>query len=171
MPDLPYDVWHLIAQYLAWFEIHRLMSINRVSLNLAMDKKYKTIKWVHDGIVVHLKRLQDPYVAARVRRLHIRTWFLQYLFQREELFEMTAKHYGSAIFEVKKRFAKLLGRPPPHAVVAASRNIAVTNRLGKLSSSKNLLKSMTKAIAHMINITEYEFEWGDLVLNTRQALS
>ncbi|KAG6916732.1 hypothetical protein DXG01_005552 [Tephrocybe rancida] len=155
MPDLPHDVWCIVAQNLSPSRIHKLMPTNRAFLNIALDQKYRNIEWVQldENIGMYLKRLQDPFVAVRVRRLHIRAWFIQYLLQREKLFEGT----------LSNKFRKLLGRKPP--AVAGSEHISVLSRFGKLSSSQKLLRYMGMALIQMVSVIEYRFEWGDLVIN------
>ncbi|GLB45204.1 hypothetical protein LshimejAT787_2001090 [Lyophyllum shimeji] len=105
---------------------------------------------------------RNPDIASHVRRLHIRAWFLQYLFRREELFEETAHDARPDGWpEWISRLFKTLRTP---AVVKTS-NLALVNRIGELASSKKTLQAMETAISYMVNVTQYKLEWGDLVLD------
>ncbi|KAG6906903.1 hypothetical protein DXG01_011458 [Tephrocybe rancida] len=175
MQDLPPDIWALIADHIPLQELDELLSVNRAFFDLALDARYRTVEWaiLDNKLIRMLDRLQDPGVASRVRRLHIRPWFIQYLFERELLF-----HTSSQLQEERKKtvtwndaFAQITNYfyppevhsthdgppPPPHGFTA-------------YPSAQELVRSMTKAIQGMTNVTEYEFQWRDMSVNP-QTLS
>uniref|UniRef100_A0A8H7Y2P2 F-box domain-containing protein n=1 Tax=Psilocybe cubensis TaxID=181762 RepID=A0A8H7Y2P2_PSICU len=70
MPDIPYEIWVQITQYLSPEEVKRLYPVNRSLFNIAMDERYKRgFVGVLSSADTHrsLIRLLDPSVAARVR--------------------------------------------------------------------------------------------------------
>ncbi|KAG6809096.1 hypothetical protein H0H92_001634 [Tricholoma furcatifolium] len=174
MDDLPDEVWLLITDHFSDSDIFQLMGTNRALLNIALDRRYRSIEWVHldNNIVKYLERLQDPFVAGRVRRLHVRAWFLQYLLRRERLFGEIDMEPDSPIYNITKRFSSLFHWSPSQSNIPSS-SIAVSKRLGKFSSSKEIIDAMVHAISLMVNVTEFKFNWDDLTINsaTRRLLS
>lgn len=41
MPDIPYEIWMHVTQYLTLEEVKRLYPVNRSLFNIAMDERYK----------------------------------------------------------------------------------------------------------------------------------
>lgn len=172
MTVLPQEVWELVVSYIPRPQWLTLVSVNRALFNIVLDERYGSIEWVKldAQTAQYLVRLQDRDIARRVRRLHIRAWFLQYLFTREKLFHQTA--HDTRFYGLKKRMSRLFKIPLKAPVVATSKQIALVNRLGGLASWREILRAMDTAIGHMVNVTQYKFEWGDIVLdgNTQPLL-
>ncbi|KAF8068678.1 hypothetical protein FPV67DRAFT_1668753 [Lyophyllum atratum] len=164
MPELPQEVWHLIVSYVWHGDVNKLMYMNRALLNVVLDQRYRKVEWVilDNRLVKYMVRLQDPYIAARVRSLHIRAYFIQFLFRREQVFtDMETPH----VYGMMKQISKFFQRSSTQPVIAGSERIAITNGLGVLSSSKQILCAMANAIHLMKNVTEFNFEWNDLPFN------
>ncbi|RDB22058.1 hypothetical protein Hypma_010948 [Hypsizygus marmoreus] len=163
MADLPYDVWGLIAENLPRNALLPLLPLNRAFFDIVLNIRYGTIDWamLDDTMIRHLHRLQDPFIASRVRRLHIRAWFIQYLLKREKLFRDTSK--TSVRFSFMQPTRKLL-HLAQHSPDIRSSSLSAAQRIGKLASPRVTMGAMVKAINQMVNVTEYTFHWSDLDL-------
>ncbi|KAJ6510699.1 hypothetical protein C8R45DRAFT_964898 [Mycena sanguinolenta] len=145
---LPADIWECVAFFLSLRDLLPLISVNRAFYNIVLDMKYREIYW--DKLDRHmtktLVRLRTPSVARRVRRLHIRAWFIEYLIRKEAF---TPQSY---VVHSKRWISRYLWLSPR---VAPSTG-------GKSSSAGDILESMTQAVRLMTHVTEYSFEWRDL---------
>ncbi|KAJ6510681.1 hypothetical protein C8R45DRAFT_394391 [Mycena sanguinolenta] len=146
---LPADLWECVAFFLSLRDLLPLISVNRAFYNIVLDMKYREIHW--DKLDRHmtktLVRLRTPSVARRVRRLHIRAWFIEYLIRKEAL-----TSWPSYVESSKRWISRYLWLPPR---VAPSTG-------GKSSPASDILESMTQAVRLMTHVTEYSFEWRDL---------
>ncbi|KAJ7666948.1 hypothetical protein DFH06DRAFT_1185119 [Mycena polygramma] len=145
---LPEDIWQCVASFIAHTHLVTLISVNRAFYNIVLDAKYREIHWDKlDGrMTKSLVRLRTPSIARRVRRLHVRAWFIEYLVKKESLTPLspvvTSKRWVS-------RHLRLLPRVAPSTG-------------GKSSPARDILESMTQAVRLMTQVTEYSFEWRDL---------
>ncbi|KAF7361491.1 hypothetical protein MSAN_01182500 [Mycena sanguinolenta] len=148
LPVLPADIWECVASFLSLWELLPLISVNRALYNIVLDMKYREIHWdkLDDHMAKTLVRLRTPSVARRVRRLHIRAWFIEYLIRKEAFtphsYVMSSKRWISQYLQLPPRITPSTG--------------------GKSSSAGNILESMTRAVRLMTHVTEYSFEWCDL---------
>ncbi|KAG5721557.1 hypothetical protein E4T56_gene13081 [Termitomyces sp. T112] len=165
MQDVPPDTWALIAGYVPPPALPTLMCVNRTLFNLVLDTRYGTVEWgtPDKKLIRLLERLQDPLVASHVRRLHIRPWFIQYLFEREALFQRSSLMeretwsytFGQMLnyFYPSESNTTPDDRPPrPHGFTT-------------YPSTNELMNSMIKAIKGMTNVVECEFQWRDMPVN------
>ncbi|KAF7361492.1 hypothetical protein MSAN_01182600 [Mycena sanguinolenta] len=147
LPVLPADIWECVASFLSLRELLPLISVNRALYNIVLDTKYREILW--DKLDVHMSktlvRLRTPSIAMRVRRLHIRAWFIEYLIRKA----FTPHSY---VVNSKRWISQYL-RLPPRITPSTG---------GKSSSAGDILESMTQAVRLMTHVTEYSFEWRDL---------
>ncbi|KAJ6558273.1 hypothetical protein B0H19DRAFT_1150637 [Mycena capillaripes] len=145
---LPEDIWQCVASFIPSSHLYTLISVNRAFYNIVLDAKYREIHWDKlDGLMTKsLVRLRTPSIARRVRRLHVRAWFIEYLIKKEALAPpspvVTSKRWMS-------RHLRLLPRVAPSTG-------------GKSSPARDILQSMTQAVRLMTQVTEYSFEWRDL---------
>lgn len=163
---LPEDIWQLIASWVPLHHLFTLISVNRAFYNIVLDARYREIHWNKlDGLMtkslVRLRRVtvhqlramidanthfRTPSIARRVRRLHVRAWFIEYLIQKESVtpvsYVVSSKRWVSRHLRLPSRIAPSTG--------------------GKSSSARDILDSMTQAVRLMTHITEYSFEWRDL---------
>ncbi|KAJ7083983.1 hypothetical protein B0H15DRAFT_888719 [Mycena belliarum] len=149
--QLPEDIWQCVASFIPIAELPILISVNKAFYNIVLDARYREIYWVKlDGFMSKsLVRLRTPSIARRVRRLHIRAWFIEYLVRKESL-EPTSYFLSS------KRWVSRQLRLPLTPV-------RITPGLsGKSSAAREILESMTAAARLMTGLTEYSFEWRDL---------
>ncbi|KAG6849117.1 hypothetical protein H0H93_011178 [Arthromyces matolae] len=168
MSGLPPDVWALVAQHLDPLEIASLISLNSAFLNIALDIRYRTIEWglLNAQLTKTLARLQDPYIGKRVRKLCLRPWFLQYLFERELLFQQSAK--AQQLEEAEPTWRNTFKQLSNYFYTPeASRNDPFARPPGftEYPAPHELINSMTKAVEGMTNVTEYEFQWRDMPVN------
>ncbi|KAJ7641633.1 hypothetical protein FB45DRAFT_900652 [Roridomyces roridus] len=148
-PALPEDVWRCVASFLPPLNIHRLISVNQACYNIAMDLKYQQVEWktLDRWMLRSLVRLRTTEAARRVRRLHIRAWFIEYLIQKESL--TTASR--AAITSSKRWFSRLLTPQASSSLIPQ-----------KITTAHEILDAMTAALRLMTQVTEYSFEWRDL---------
>ncbi|KAJ7187014.1 hypothetical protein C8R46DRAFT_1058587 [Mycena filopes] len=148
---LPDDIWQCIASFLPSSSIAPLISVNRAWYNIVLDARYQEIHWdkVDAAMTRTLVRLRTPSIAARVRRLHIRAWFIEYLVNKEAL--AAPSYVGTSRRWVARHFR--LPSTPPRVAPSAS---------GKSSAAADILASMTHAVRLMTQVTAYSFEWRDL---------
>ncbi|KAJ7208433.1 hypothetical protein B0H12DRAFT_1242997 [Mycena haematopus] len=139
---LPADIWECVAFFLPWRDLLPLISLNRAFYNIVLDKKYREIHWEK------LDRLMTKTLVRlrRVRRLHIRAWFIEYLIRKEAFTPQ------SCVVSPKRWIFQYLRLPPR---VAPSSG-------GKTPPAGDILESMTQAVRLMTHVTEYSFEWRDL---------
>nr|GAT47126.1 predicted protein [Mycena chlorophos] len=151
--ELPEDVWRNIAEQFTRPELAQLISVNRILFNFVLDDRYKEIRWetLDEAMTRSLQRLKVPGNAARVRRLHIRAWFIDYLVRKDRLEPYSG---GPARGKWLAPLGSLLGAPPPSPTMTFS-------TMGAASAS-DVLKAMTEAVHLMKGVTEYSFEWRDL---------
>ncbi|KAJ7063568.1 hypothetical protein C8F01DRAFT_1133538 [Mycena amicta] len=152
--ELPDDIWRSITAILSPYELSSLLSVNRSLFNIVLDERYKEVRWekLDTSMTWSLERLKTPSIAVRVRRLHIRAWFIDYLVRKERLVKPQA-------YVVKPRswlgpVEELLGVPPP----SPSKTFSTIGD----ASAGDVLESMTAAVHLMKCVTEYSFEWRDL---------
>ncbi|KAJ6510700.1 hypothetical protein C8R45DRAFT_964911 [Mycena sanguinolenta] len=154
------DIWECVAFFLSLRDLLPLISVNRAFYNIVLDTKYCEIHWDKlDGHMTKtLVRLRTPSVARRVRRLHIRAWFIEYLIRKEAL-----TSWPSYVESSKRWISRYLWLPP---------RVAPSTR-GKSSPAGDILESMTQAVRLMTHVTEYSFEWCDLssIADTQRFLS
>lgn len=99
--DLPQEVWLSITSFIEMGHLLPLAFLNSALYNIVLDARYRDIQWVNlDAktlkVLRHLQYVsivntpfelhadsfrRDPGTARRVKRLHIRMWFIQYLFE------------------------------------------------------------------------------------------
>ncbi|KAG6888265.1 hypothetical protein C0992_009121 [Termitomyces sp. T32_za158] len=166
MQELPPDTWASIAGYLPPEDLPDLISVNRALFNLVLDKRYGVVEWgtLDKKLYQLLERLQDPSIAGRVRRLHIRPWFIQYLLEREALFQrssvMERQTWSYTFGQIMNYFypnelnATSDGRPPPRP-----------RGFTTYPPTNQLMSFMIKALKGMTNVTECEFQWRDMPVN------
>ncbi|KAJ7074775.1 hypothetical protein C8F01DRAFT_1101754 [Mycena amicta] len=79
--SLPDDIWRCIAALLPRDELLPLASINRAFLAIALDERYRVVRWekLDESTTRRLERLRIPRIAGRVRHLHVRAQFIQRL--------------------------------------------------------------------------------------------
>ncbi|KAF8063313.1 hypothetical protein FPV67DRAFT_1782820 [Lyophyllum atratum] len=172
MLDLPQDIWDLIASHIPYLQLGPLISVNRAFLNIVLDARYKTVEWVvlDKKLISSLGRLQSPYIARRVRRLHIRPWFIQYLLEREKLFEETTR---SRVEEEPTwqqqtwtQLGTFLGFPSMHTPETTNhRSFRAKKGSGYVASPNEIMSAMINAVQLMVNVTTYDLRWRDLPLN------
>ncbi|KAF9030871.1 hypothetical protein BDZ89DRAFT_647451 [Hymenopellis radicata] len=73
MLDIPNEIWLAILEFIPDRELCHLMGVNHVFYELGLDTRYReiTIGPIDSHSVSLLKRLQDPSIACRVRKLNI----------------------------------------------------------------------------------------------------
>ncbi|KAK7039407.1 hypothetical protein R3P38DRAFT_2515328 [Favolaschia claudopus] len=141
---LPADVWECIAAFLSWRDLAGLISLNVALYNIVLNTRYRELCWdkVDNRMLKTLVRVRTPSIAHRVRRLHVRAWFIEYLVRKESLTP------SSFAFNPKRLLFHYLG--PGSTTLASSAN------------ASDILKSMAVAVRLMTQVTEYSFEWRDL---------
>ncbi|KAF5361737.1 hypothetical protein D9756_002140 [Leucocoprinus leucothites] len=78
-PALPHDVWLNIAAFLPVLSLRTLYSLNSSLCNIAFDARYRQVSFIYwdDRLLRNLVRLKDPFIARRVKILHIYPGFLK----------------------------------------------------------------------------------------------
>ncbi|KAJ7226939.1 hypothetical protein GGX14DRAFT_99815 [Mycena pura] len=149
--QLPEDVWRYIASFIPHKHLVTLLSVNKTFYDIALDARYREIRWdkLDKNMTRSLARLQTPSIAARVRRLHVRAWFIEYLNQKETLTTL-----ASYVAISMQWMARHLGLP------------SALTTTGKYCTADGILASMTEAVRLMTSVTEYSFEWRDLAPTT-----
>ncbi|KAF7290703.1 hypothetical protein MIND_01310900 [Mycena indigotica] len=144
--ELPEDVWRYVAAFIPNNHLITLISVNGPLFNIALDEIYRVVRWekLDRYFLRDLERLRLPFLAARVRKLHIRGWFIEYLIQRDELLRLS-----NQVLTCKKS--------PP--TFSASGN----------ASAREILVAMTEAMQLMTGVIDYTFEWRDLSLTRESA--
>ncbi|KAF9478303.1 hypothetical protein BDN70DRAFT_921979 [Pholiota conissans] len=72
MGDFPPEIWLHIANLLSVQDLYQLRSLNRTFFNLALDIKWKDLRFSTSGISYKdLDRLLDPFIARRVETMYI----------------------------------------------------------------------------------------------------
>ncbi|KAJ7126322.1 hypothetical protein C8R44DRAFT_781590 [Mycena epipterygia] len=153
--SIPDDIWHCVASFIPYGQLTALVSVNRALYNIVLDAKYQEVHWTKPdgGMNYSLARLSNPSIASRVRRLHVRAWFIEYLVRKDSLMSLQA---------ATSRW--WMWWPPAESTSKAKSSSFVAHEM---------LQSMTAAVRLMTHVTEYSFEWRDLSLtpDTRQFLT
>ncbi|XP_006462496.1 hypothetical protein AGABI2DRAFT_119352 [Agaricus bisporus var. bisporus H97] len=76
MPELPFEIWGEIHSYLTPDESKKLIGVNRYFFEAGMDEIYKEIRVYNVDDNRILQQLQDPSIAARVKRINMVCYFL-----------------------------------------------------------------------------------------------
>ncbi|KAF9523302.1 hypothetical protein CPB83DRAFT_693934 [Crepidotus variabilis] len=107
-PDLPVEIWLEILAYLPRSALHKMLSINRLLFELALNDIYEEIRLVDDDeeMVKVLKQLRSPSIAERVKRLYIRPAFLPGMDESNE--GSSAEPSGPSSLEAGFNFLKSL---------------------------------------------------------------
>ncbi|KAJ7139982.1 hypothetical protein C8R43DRAFT_1018478 [Mycena crocata] len=159
---LPEDIWQCVASFIPDSHLLHLISVNKAFYNIVLDAKYREIHWnkLDASMIKSLVRLRTPSIAARVRRLHIRAWFIEYLILKE------SQVPPSVAVSSKRWVSRHMRLPSSPMRIAPSTT-------GKSSAARDILESMTEAVRVMTHVTEYSFEWRDLspTANTLRFLS
>ncbi|KAF9563206.1 hypothetical protein CPC08DRAFT_706135 [Agrocybe pediades] len=78
MVDIPPEIWLHILQFLPKEELYRLISVNRLFLEVGMNSKWESVELSNKVLDSHLpstmqtlKRLSDPFVASKLKILNI----------------------------------------------------------------------------------------------------
>ncbi|TFK38395.1 hypothetical protein BDQ12DRAFT_605859 [Crucibulum laeve] len=186
---LPEDIWRTIASHLSAQKRRQMISLNRVFFNVALEERYYEVQWITlDWRTLEtLVRLQEPMVARKVRRLHIRAWFIEHLLKRDALLSPgTIVKYKVATWT--SFLCNFLNPPAKHISPNLLGDALSTQNAGRyyrslkntleaqnpsIPSSHVIIRSMVNAITGMAGVTEYHFEWRDLPLNndTRMFLT
>ncbi|KAJ7106265.1 hypothetical protein C8R44DRAFT_886146 [Mycena epipterygia] len=153
---LPEDIWRCVASFIPDGQLNTLISVNSALYNIVLDAKYQEVHWTKpDGEMSYsLARLSNPSIAGRVRRLHVRAWFIEYLVRKDSLVS------------------------PPAAVTSRwwmwwPSSESTSRDKSSSSAARDMLQAMTTAVGLMTHVNEYSFEWRDLSLtpDTRQLLT
>ncbi|KAK7028387.1 hypothetical protein R3P38DRAFT_3189882 [Favolaschia claudopus] len=146
---LPDDVWECIAAFLSRRDLAGLISLNVALYNIVLNTRYRELCWdkVDKKMLKMLVRVRTPSIAHRVRRLHVRAWFIEYLVRKESLTP------SSFAFNPKRLLVHYLGLPT---------NDIGSTTLASSANASDILKSMAVAVRLMTQVTEYSFEWRDL---------
>ncbi|KAF9034723.1 hypothetical protein BDZ89DRAFT_1062446 [Hymenopellis radicata] len=108
---LPFDIWIQIAHDIPPLDLEDLLSVNSAFFHLAMEQRYRQISFAYLGrkMMRLLWRLKDPYVAKRVRILHMHPHFIKELMEADSfpnasdsLFSLFAKHKKLLTFRPTK---------------------------------------------------------------------
>ncbi|KAJ7689012.1 hypothetical protein B0H17DRAFT_1067482 [Mycena rosella] len=148
---LPADIWQCVASFIPEYHLLTLISVNKAFYNIVLDARYREIHWakLDPSMIKSLVRLRTPSIAGRVRRLHVRAWFIEYLIRKESL---EPPSYGVSTKRWVSRHLRLPSSP-----------IRITpSASGRSSAARDILESMTEAVRLMAHVTEYSFEWRDL---------
>lgn len=127
---------------------------------------------------------REPIVAQSVRVLHIRAWFIEYLLQRDALFQRPtslSKFKGVLLAPFNFASLKIIGNnrktfetPEPQAML--KHQVMLQNRHRqdvRDTSCTKVISSMITAVEKMRNVVQLNFEWRDLPVNpdTRRFLT
>ncbi|KAF4613541.1 hypothetical protein D9613_007508 [Agrocybe pediades] len=84
MVDIPPEIWLHILQFLPKEELYRLISVNRLFLEVGMNLKWESVELSNTShtsglpsTMQTLKRLSDPFVASKLRILNIDATFME----------------------------------------------------------------------------------------------
>ncbi|KAJ7773643.1 hypothetical protein DFH07DRAFT_801344 [Mycena maculata] len=152
-PPLPYEIWQCVAAFIPDRQLPSLISVNKAFYDKAMDSKYREVHWTmaDKNMIKSLLRLRTPETAGRVRRLHVRAWFIEYLIQKEWL--------ESTLPLPAARWTRFSWFPFPRNLRV---EVATVGGNSKSIKAHEILESMTAAVSLMTYVTEYRFEWRDL---------
>ncbi|KAG6902694.1 hypothetical protein C0995_012834 [Termitomyces sp. Mi166 len=174
MQDLPPDTWALVARYIPPLTLPKLMSVNRAFFNLVLDTRYGVVEWgtLDTKLTQLLERLQEPLIASHVRRLHIRPWFIQYLFEREALFQRSSLMQEQERQTWSYTFGQIVNYFYPTELNSTPNDGPPPRPPGFITypPTNELMSSMINALKGMTNVTECEFQWRDMPINA-QTLS
>ncbi|KAF8149884.1 hypothetical protein B0H34DRAFT_165958 [Crassisporium funariophilum] len=87
MPDVPYEVWRHITDFLPLKEVKQMYGVNRSLFNIAMDERYRTARLdylLQESTKRCLSRVVDPGIASRVRSFELRPGHLCKLLQEKK---------------------------------------------------------------------------------------
>ncbi|KAF9440436.1 hypothetical protein P691DRAFT_780083 [Macrolepiota fuliginosa MF-IS2] len=156
--EIPFEIWELIAGFLPRTEHPKLMPINRSFFSIVLHERYGDIRWtiLDEDMVRCLHRLQDPFIARHVQRLHIQAWFISQLTQRKVLKDFR-ESATSFVFRSLRNFAEYMDLAYLPVFPAKSYDPSQY-------TPTQILSLMVQALAQMTNLTCYSFEWRDLPL-------
>ncbi|KAF9447067.1 hypothetical protein P691DRAFT_776410 [Macrolepiota fuliginosa MF-IS2] len=158
--DIPLEIWDLIASFLPLTERPRLMSLNRYFLAKFLHERYGEIRWaiLDQNMIWYLRRLQDPFIARYVQKLHVQAWFINQLVQSKVLRQELRDSFGGSIFRYLRDPTE---RVKPMSYIP---QFAKGNDPSQYTPTQ-ILWLMGNALSHMSNLRCYSFEWRDLPLN------
>ncbi|KAJ7577839.1 hypothetical protein C8J56DRAFT_798201 [Mycena floridula] len=154
--DIPYEIWKQIANYLPKGQLFQLITLSRVWYQIVLDEQYREISWVtmDEKALKRILEVRHVVKKIRVRRLHVRAWFLQYLVKRKELMRKSErKSKLNVLWDIVRR-----PEAPKGPVVIDFR------------SPKAVIEAMIAAVHAMTNVTDYSFEWRDLPMTPETQL-
>ncbi|KAF8659290.1 hypothetical protein AX16_001864 [Volvariella volvacea WC 439] len=159
---LPYEIWECITNQLSDNDVYPLLGVNRLLFYLVLERKYGDVSWfkLDKETVQILQRLQEPSIAACVKRLHIRAWFISYLLKRRDLHGRPASSNSISIW-----FNQMILRRETKV-----KHPSTSAKLTPQSSPRYILNAMTKAVQGMTRLVEYEFEWRDLPMDANTII-
>ncbi|KAF9563207.1 hypothetical protein CPC08DRAFT_760972 [Agrocybe pediades] len=78
MVEVPPEIWLYITQFLPKEELYRLIPVNRLFFEVGMNNKWEFVRLSNTVIdrnepsaIQVLKRLSDPFVASKLKKLYI----------------------------------------------------------------------------------------------------
>ncbi|KAL4263476.1 hypothetical protein AB1N83_004804 [Pleurotus pulmonarius] len=158
--SLPYDVWHQVLEHLPAREKIRAMAINRTTYDIVLNAVYRDVYWERIDVVMvkSLICLSKPSIAARVRRLHIRPWFVRFMYDKEMALQKHDRYsIPSRPAGIPRWVRRCLGRGGsklPLCFTAFSLEVGVLKAQLTSGKAKHVVKAMQAAAANMSGLNE-----------------
>ncbi|KAL0951377.1 hypothetical protein HGRIS_008075 [Hohenbuehelia grisea] len=113
MIELPTEIWLKIASYIPDQEMARLCSLNRVFMNLALEKRYGVVdlSFMSERALRLIDHLKNDSIADRVRTLRLSSQFVQGLILNEKSDLQYSRSIRGRLSSFKSRL--LPGKKPP----------------------------------------------------------
>ncbi|KAF4577304.1 hypothetical protein EYR36_005291 [Pleurotus pulmonarius] len=128
------------------------MAINRTTYDIVLNAVYRDVYWERIDVVMvkSLICLSKPSIAARVRRLHIRPWFVRFMYDKEMLQKHDQYSIPSRLAGISPWVRRYLGRG------GSAFSLEVEAFRAQLNSgkAKHVVKAMQAAAANMSGLNE-----------------
>ncbi|KAF8057538.1 hypothetical protein FPV67DRAFT_1527883 [Lyophyllum atratum] len=162
MPQLPPELWLMIAHHLQFGELEKLLGLNRTFYGLVMDHRYREVDLLEAESSCFLRKveaLQSPDLAVRVRSLKLwpyATWnavnALPVILKPANAISSTRRSPKSIFGAIRP----LLSRPsqPPQPM----RSRFVPTELGRMASQDKKL-AVTDAAYNLVSVEDLIIHW------------
>ncbi|KAF9454431.1 hypothetical protein P691DRAFT_396790 [Macrolepiota fuliginosa MF-IS2] len=184
--NLPHDVWLNIAGHLPILGLRTLYSVNAALFHIALDARYRQISLIYwdDRLLRTLIRLRDPFIARRVKILHIYPGFLKEVMDKDAISRGKDSHRPSSSFRVRladiaQQFDKVFAPSKAHGDrQGAPQNLydlpprQATDKLReRLKTPQDVMTAVLDFLRGLPSLTDYYVTWYGLPTADDNALS
>ncbi|KXN86216.1 hypothetical protein AN958_10404 [Leucoagaricus sp. SymC.cos] len=160
LPALPHDVWVNIANFIPVLSLRQLATLNSSLLHIALDARYRQISFIYwdHRLLRNLIRLKDPYIARRVKILHIYPGFLKEVMDNDA--RLPASTTTTAPRDKPSSFRERLADITQQ--LREYQDKAMDRLRERLRTAQDVMAAMLDLLRSLPSLTDYYVTWHGL---------